>query len=1310
MANSGSEYEVFLNFCGMDTRRGFTNTLYHALIDAGIHVFIDNEEIPRGEEFSTELLQAIDDSKLYITIFSPNYASKHWCLRELAKMVENAFGPEEDGNKKVESTSKSEEDGNKKAIFPIFYNVKTDDLKSNKGLYNKAIAELEQKMVNQKRKVSTEEVEKWRRALQKVGGIQGWELEKYDGDGHLSETIVEEGLRKLQTRHREVTIDLVGMENRIADINNLLDVESGDVRLIGIWGMGGMGKTTLAENIFNELCPHFGRNCSFLADVRGRMAQTNGLFELQQELLSDISYSRGACNIGDTNQGIKAIQRTLCSKKVLIVLDDVGDSNHIRNLIGEKLLYSGSRIIVTARYKNVLVTNKFEFKEYEMVGLSNDDALKLFRRHAFKVDSPPLDYLTLSGDIVSTTGGLPLALRAIGSSLFSQEDIEIWEEMLKELRKIPHDNVLEMLEITYNALKPGQQQIFLDIACFFIGSDETNPIYMWKDCEFSPKTAIRVLINRSMIKVLDNNRFWMHDQFRDLGRAISNRERSRFWARDDIIRELRIAEFSTSVQAIDYNSGSWIEEDHKHLPLTSEQIKRLSHLRLLQLRNITCHGDFRGCLSDLKWINLDYKDQSCFTATNFNPENVVVMAISGEAWREHAVISLVEGARKLKALTLARIPSLHRTPTFSEDSVLEKLTFDNCGYLKEIDCSIWKLRWLTDLSLEYGVALRKLPEQIGELKNLQHLSLMSCRSLTELPDSVSDLKSLAKLNLSHTSITRLPDSIGGLQSLSSLDLSQTSIAKLPETMGKLSQLHTLDLHNSDIQELPKLPGSLTTLRLRSRSLQTVPDLSILTNLVELLLSDASDMNGKSNIIQPCDLPWIGKLSKLRKLELCLLNVNATSTDWASLTLLRKLTLEGLDLQMLKRLPSNLRVLELDNTRVKQVELDGLPQLEELAISGSELITRITIPSSLRKLRVARVYSCNKLVEVQFLGVLESIETLCIGECESFKRLVYLSEGEPGCNEAQAPELTDGWGRVSLVSSSLKMLQHLNLTCCPELQEIQFVSTFESLEGIVVRECILLKRLGGLSNLKNLRRLKIANCESLQVVDGVDELERLEQLEVYSCRSMEKIIDASSSKIPNECQVQTRDCGELLDTGPYASEITWKCYREKILNAPTQALDLEMETTSSDWETETGDPLSEQAHALGTFELPSHQQDDGDEDDHDEADGMEDEDDKDNNGHEVLQSSRGPPPISSVGDNDGNNDVTEEGRGKGDGEDDEDMIRTRKIGTMKKLKRSGFCSCLEGLRMFIPWIMTGNDEKEEESNDDEAEEELRDGIE
>jgi len=116
------------------------------------------------------------------------------------------------------------------------------------------------------------------------------------------------------------------------------------------------------------------------------------------------------------------------------------------------------------------------------------------------------------------------------------------------------------------------------------------------------------------------------------------------------------------------------------------------------------------------------------------------------------------------------------------------------------------------------------------------------------------------------------------------------------------------------------------------------------------------------------------------------------------------------------------------------------------------------------------------------------------------------------------------------------------------------------------------------------RLGIVECESLQVVEGVDELEHLEQLKVYSCRSMERMIDVSSSKIPKECQIQMRDCGELLDIGPDDSSITWESYREKILNAPARALGSTFETTLYDCETktETGDLLLEQVRLLSIY--------------------------------------------------------------------------------------------------------------------------------
>ncbi|KAI6691807.1 hypothetical protein NL676_019517 [Syzygium grande] len=443
---------------------------------------------------------------------------------------------------------------------------------------------------------------------------------------------------------------------------------------------------------------------------------------------------------------------------------------------------------------------------------------------------------------------------------------------------------------------------------------------------------------------------------------------------DDIIRELRSTEIKSSVQALDLTN--WSTDDH--ITVTAEQIKRFPRLRLLWLHNITCQGDFAGCLSELKWISLFYPDGSSerdpqFMATNLHLENVVVMYTSyGYEWTENGFRSLIKEGKKLK--------------------------------------------------------------------------------------------------------------------------------------------------------------------------------------------------------------WIGRLSKLRKQQLCLLNVRTPPTELGSLSLLKELTMYGLDFQSLEQLPSNLTVLELDRTQVKHVQLDGLPQLEHLTIKRCELVKRLSIPSSLRKLREAEVSSCTDLVEVQFLGDLISLEGLCIEDCKSLERLVNLSE-EPGFNERQAPESTNGGRRVSLVSSSLKMLQVFKLSRCPELHEIQFASTFKPLGVFSVEECTSLKKIGGLSNLKNLTWLSIVGCESLQVVNGMDELERLEQLKVYRCRSMETIIDASSSKIPKECQIQMRDCGELLDTGPDGSSITWESYREKILNGSTQASDSEVETTFYDCEAEIGDPLMEQVRLV-----------------------------------------------------------------------------------------------------------------------------------
>ncbi|KAI6706042.1 hypothetical protein NL676_009004, partial [Syzygium grande] len=147
----GAKFEVFLSFRGPDTRLNFTDCLYHSLVGAGIRVFRDDEEIRKGEKIGGELLHAIESSKIYVPIFSRNYASSVWCLRELTHMVE--------------CSSKA----NDKVILPIFYDVNPDDVKLKSRLYPDALEKHEEKFGH-------DDVRQWKEALTEAARVKGWGL------------------------------------------------------------------------------------------------------------------------------------------------------------------------------------------------------------------------------------------------------------------------------------------------------------------------------------------------------------------------------------------------------------------------------------------------------------------------------------------------------------------------------------------------------------------------------------------------------------------------------------------------------------------------------------------------------------------------------------------------------------------------------------------------------------------------------------------------------------------------------------------------------------------------------------------------------------------------------------------------------------------------------------------------------------------------------------------------------------------------------------------------------------------------------
>ncbi|KAL3750038.1 hypothetical protein ACJRO7_011078, partial [Eucalyptus globulus] len=327
-------------------------------------------------------------------------------------------------------------------------------------------------------------------------------------EGKLIERVVETITSKLQEDFQlDVPKQLVGLEGPLNKIMNWIDSPSINARMIGIYGMGGIGKTTLAKCIYNQLSNKFV-HISFLPDIR-ETTKCHGITYLQSQLISDILNDKK--EVSRIDDGINIIKSRFRGK-VLILLDDIDDKNQLDVLARDRNWFTaGSIIIVTTRNEAILDQSKFEVDyKYELNELDKVQASLLFNRHAFRTDHSPRNFDNISSDIISTTG----------SYLYRKTNRKVWQDVWKQLKDQPHRDVQKILQISYDALEDRHKQIFLDIACSLIGQRSEFAMYMWEDCGFYPSLGIEELKLRCLIKIGDGGRFEMHDQLRDLGRSI----------------------------------------------------------------------------------------------------------------------------------------------------------------------------------------------------------------------------------------------------------------------------------------------------------------------------------------------------------------------------------------------------------------------------------------------------------------------------------------------------------------------------------------------------------------------------------------------------------------------------------------------------------------------------------------------------------------------------------------------------------------------------------------------------------------------